>query len=163
MSPQELQRTAHTVECFLNALGLEDGPERTRLEEWLVNWLTKEEAAGPYAIYNRASIHCYAGDHLTKSFSLPGVTERRTIWCDRKKLSIIDAQALSRSGKLVMLGTAGLALGMPGSPDEPDGKQRLGGGLLSNNNNNNNNNNNAPSDDQKRMLQKAPKRPLPKL
>lgn len=31
------------------------------------------------------------------------------------------------------------------------------------NNNNNNNNNNAPADDQKRMIKRAPKRPIPKL
>lgn len=137
MSPQEMERTAHTVECFLNALRLEDGPDRTRSEEWLVKWLTTQEAARPHAIYTRANIHCYAGDQLTRSFSLPKVTEQRTIWCDRKKLSIIDPQAYVSTGKLVMLGTTGLALGLPGGPEEPQGTQRQGGGRQSNNNNNN--------------------------
>ena len=39
MNTNDLQRTAYTVECFLNALRLEDGPERTPLEETLVRWL----------------------------------------------------------------------------------------------------------------------------
>ncbi len=143
MSPQELARTAHTVECFLNALRLEDGPERTQLEEWLVKWLATETASRPHAIYTRSNIHCYAGDQLTKSFAVPQVKEEQTIWCDRKKLSLLDARAYARAGQLVMLGTAGLALGLPGSPPEPNGKQRLGGEIQSNNNNNNNNNNNG--------------------
>ena len=120
MSPQELARTAHTVECFLNALRLEDGPDRTQLEESLVKWLTSEQASRPHAIYTRSNIHCYAGDLLWKSFSLPTVTEPLTIWCDRKKLSVIDNRSYVSSGKLVMLGTAGLALALPGSPDEND-------------------------------------------
>ncbi len=40
MNAPELQRTAYTVECFLNALRLDDGPARTAIEEWLVRWHT---------------------------------------------------------------------------------------------------------------------------
>lgn len=36
MSPDELARTAYTVECFLNALRLEDGRARTEVEARLV-------------------------------------------------------------------------------------------------------------------------------
>ncbi|MBK7425116.1 MAG: hypothetical protein IPJ48_19685 [Propionivibrio sp.] len=38
MNALELQRTAYTVECFLNALCLDYGPARTVIEEWLVRW-----------------------------------------------------------------------------------------------------------------------------
>jgi len=142
VSPQEIQRAAHTVECFLNALRLEDGPDRTRVEESLVKWLTSDQASKPHAIYTRSNIHCYDGDQLARSFSLPAVSEPLTIWCDRKKLSVIDNRAYVSSGKVVMLGTAGLMLALPGSPEEED-PNRPGEAKQSNNNNNNNNNNNG--------------------
>ena len=41
MSAPDLARAACTVECFLNAMRMEDGPERTALEEKLVRWLTR--------------------------------------------------------------------------------------------------------------------------
>ena len=36
MNTRNLERTAYTVECFLNSLRFPDGPPRTVIEEWLV-------------------------------------------------------------------------------------------------------------------------------
>jgi len=137
MPPQELERTAHTVECFLNALRLDDGRARTEIEEWLVKWLSNEANRDAYAIFHHGEIRCHQQRRIVHNFPLPDVTQLRTIWCDRKKLSIIDGEAYANGGKLIMLGTAGLTLTLPGTAaGQPNKKERN-----SNNNNNNNNNN----------------------
>ena len=43
MATPDLERTAFTVECFLNALSLDDGPARTAVEEQLVCWLVRAD------------------------------------------------------------------------------------------------------------------------
>ncbi len=143
MKSQELERTAYTVECFLNALRLDDGPVRTAIEEWLVRWLAGDtRKKGDHAIYSQGNIFCHSNARVVKSFSLPEARQTRAVWCDAAKLSAIDANAYARNGQLVMLGTAGLVLALPGTaagtPRPSQSEQRS-----SNNNNNNNNNNNG--------------------
>ena len=71
MSTNDLQRTAYTVECFLNALRLEDGPTRTQVEEPLVRWLA-DSARGKqdHLIYQEGRITCHAGGKDRKSTRL---------------------------------------------------------------------------------------------
>ena len=70
MNTIDLQRTAYTVECFLNALRLEDGPERTQLEESLVRWLA-DGARSPrdHLIYQQNRISCHAAATLTTALT----------------------------------------------------------------------------------------------
>jgi hypothetical protein len=142
MGPQELERIAYNVECFLNALRMHDGRERTVVEEQLVKWLAGDAGKNGYAVYNLGTIYCHGeGGRLKKRFTLAGVKEGRTIWCDGRKISLLDTQGYEKGGKLVMLGAAGLILTMPGSgaaATSPARRERN-----SNNNNNNNNNNNG--------------------
>ena len=66
MTPQDLQRTAYTVECFLNALRLEDGPDRTALEETLVRWLIDAaRLKDDHLIYQQGAVSCYSRGHVT--------------------------------------------------------------------------------------------------
>lgn len=141
MSTNDLQRTAYTVECFLNALRLEDGPERTQLEETLVRWLA-DAARGKqdHLIYQEGRISCQAGGKAVQSFDTPQARQIQTLWCNGAKLSAIDGAAYSRDAQLVMLGTAGLFLTLPGQVAAKDAKDKR---RSSNNNNNNNNNNNG--------------------
>lgn len=140
MQAIELERTAYTVECFLNALRLNDGPARTQIEECLVRWLAGEQRKkGDHAIYSRSAIHCYRQGRVVQSFALPEVQQIRSIWCDGRKLSAIDGDAYAQNGRLVMLGTAGLVLTLPGAAAAAPKQQQRS----SNNNNNNNNNNNG--------------------
>ena len=141
MIPQNLQRTAYTVECFLNALRLEDGPKRTEIEEALVRWLSDAaRLKDDHLIYQHNSVSCYSRGQVVKSFALPQARQVQTLWCNSAKLSAIDGAAFSSSAKLVMLGSGGLMLAMPGvvAAQNPREQQRS-----SNNNNNNNNNNNG--------------------
>ena len=144
MSTPDLERIAFTVECFLNALSLDDGPARTATEEKLVRWLARPtRRKDDCLIYRKAGIDCYSAGKSIQRIELPGVTQPRTLWCDGSKLSAIDGVEQSSTGKLVMLGTAGLALALPGMAAEPGSakKKESDGGGNSNNNNNNNNNN----------------------
>ena len=139
MNTNDLQRTAYTVECFLNALRLEDGPARTQIEEPLVRWLA-DGARGKHdhLIYQQGRITCHAGGKVVQGFDVPQARQIQTLWCNGAKLSAIDGAAYSRDAQLVMLGTAGLFLTLPGQlPAKERDKGR------SNNNNNNNNNNNG--------------------
>ena len=143
MSLADLPRIAHTVECFLNALRLEDSRARTEIEEWLSKWLAAE--SGPklrHVVYSRSNIYCYADGKIVHSFSLPTTTEIRSLWCDGQKISIIDGDAYQNGGKLVMLGLGGLILTLPGAAAAA-GTPRAKEQRSSNNNNNNNNNNNG--------------------
>ncbi len=141
MNTNDLQRTAYTVECFLNALRLEDGPERTPLEETLVRWLA-DAARGKqdHLIYQEGRITCHAGGKVVQSYDVPQARQIQTLWCNSAMLSAIDGAAYSRNAQLVMLGTAGLFLTLPG---QLPAKERDKGPSSSNNNNNNNNNNNG--------------------
>jgi hypothetical protein len=141
MTPQDLQRTAYTVECFLNALRLDDGPARTELEETLVRWLLDAaRLKDDHLIYQQGTVSCHSRGHVTESYPVAPARQTQTIWCNAAKLSAIDTDAFSRNAQLVMLGTGGLLLAMPGTAAAavPKDKQRS-----SNNNNNNNNNNNG--------------------
>ena len=116
MAAPDLQRCAYSVECFLNALRLVDGPERTAIEEWLVRWLSgPTHQKGDCVIYRQSALECYSGNRVVKNFPLPQVTQPRTLWCNGEKLSAIDAEEYVRRGNLVMLGTAGLLLTLPGA------------------------------------------------
>ncbi|MDQ1260717.1 MAG: hypothetical protein QG643_2543, partial [Pseudomonadota bacterium] len=138
MNTIDLQRTAYTVECFLNALRLEDGPARTQVEEPLVRWLA-DSARGKkdHLIYQEGRITCHAEGKVVQSYDVPQARQIQTLWCNSAKLSAIDGAAYSRNAQLVMLGTAGLFLTLPGQAAAKDAKDK---GRNSNNNNNNNNN-----------------------
>ena len=137
MSTPDLERTAYTVECFLNALRLEDGQARTAIEEWLVRWLAGPvRRKGDCVIYRKSSIDCYSSGKVAKSFAVPDVTQTRTIWCDGSKLSVIDGEEFVSKGTLVMLGAAGLMLTLPGVSTAQVKKARDSGGNSNNNNNN---------------------------
>jgi hypothetical protein len=137
MKPQELQRTAYTVECFLNALRLDDCAVRTELEEALVRWLADDKRhKADHLIYRQGSIFCYNNGSVSKSYSVPLARQIQTLWCNAAKLSVIDGSAFAANGQLQMLGMAGLLLTMPGSNTAASTKQQQ---RNSNNNNNNNN------------------------
>ena len=115
MQPQELQRAAYTVECFLNALRLDDGPERTELEETLVHWrMDAARLKDDHLIYQEHAVACYSRGHVTAYHEVPKARQEKTLWCNAAKLSAIDGPAFSQNAQLVMLGTGGLVLGMPG-------------------------------------------------
>ena len=138
MTPQDLQRAAYTVECLLNALRLEDSPQRTEIEESLVRWLTdKARLKEDHLIYQQGSIACYSQGRVVKTVALPQAKQVQTIWCNAAKLSTIDGAAFSRNGQLVMLGTAGLLLAMPGMVAAKETKDAKSEKRSSNNNNNN--------------------------
>ena len=137
MRAPDLQRIAYTVECFLNALRLEDGAERTSIEEWLVRWLANPaRRKADCVIYSKSRIDCYCGRKVEKSFAVPAATQPRTIWCDGNKLSVIDGEEFISKGALVMLGASGLMLTMPGVVAADARKKRDSGGNSNNNNNN---------------------------
>lgn len=156
MTPLELERTAATVERFLNALRLADGRERTQIESALVAWLLADTGRqGHYVIYQSGRIDCFSGQtggnapRALQTFALPNVNEPGTLWCNSRKLSLIDGASWSASGNMQMLGTAGLLLTLPGlagsalANEPPPRKQGDGGGGSGSYNNNNNNNNNG--------------------
>lgn len=137
MNPRETERIALTVECFFNAARVADGPERTRQEAWLVQWFIAERAHKAYAVIHRGEVTCHApGGRVVQRRALPP-GQSPTLWCDGRKISALDGQAWSREGRLLMLGTAGLVMTLPGqtAAGQKPSKQ--------NNNNNNNNNNNG--------------------
>ena len=141
MKPQDLQRTAYTVECFLNALRLEDGLDRTEVEEALVHWLSDDaRLKDDHLIYQDGTVSCYSQNRVTQSFALPQARQKQTLWCNAAKLSAIDGTAFSSNAKLVMLGTGGLLLAMPGLVPAQNPKDRQRSSKNNNNNNNNNNN-----------------------
>lgn len=115
MSTPDLERTAHVVECFLNALRLDDGRDRTVNEEWLVRWLAaRGHKKGDCVIYSTPAINCYSSGKVVKRFSVPEATQTQTVWCDGDTLSVIDGEAYRSTGQLLMLDSAGLILSMPG-------------------------------------------------
>lgn len=136
MLPPDLQSTAYTVECFLNALRLEDGSERTELEETLVYWLMDAaRLKDDHLIYQDGAVSCYSRGHLTAHYPVSMSSQTQTLWCNATKLSVIDGSAFSQSAQLVMLGTGGLLLAMPGNSGAVDvAKDRQ---RSSKNNNNN--------------------------
>ena len=115
MRPQDLQRTAHTVECFLNALRLEDCSARTELEETLLRWLVDAARLGEdHLIYEDGAVSCYSRGHVTAYYEVPLAVQEKTLWCSATNLSVIDGPAFSHNAQLVMRGTAGLVLTLPG-------------------------------------------------
>ena len=115
MSTPDLERTAYTVECFLNALRLEDGLARTSIEECSVRWLAGSvRRKSDCVIYRASTIGCYSGGRVEKSFAVPRVAQTQTLWCDGRSLSVVDGEEFLRQGALIMRGTSGLMLTMPG-------------------------------------------------
>ena len=143
MAPAELARTAYTVECFLNALRLDDGRARTEIEERLVKWLSRQDNKTGFAVYSAGNIFCHAGKESSRAIEtipVPAANRQHAVWCNHKKLSEIDADSYAGSGKLVMLGTGALLLTLPGNAEASAAKSTFELGLSNNNNNNNNNN-----------------------
>lgn len=155
MNPLDLERTACTVENFLNALRLPDGATRTQIESALVQWLAADPRAKQrYVIYQHGKIDCFTRQPnglplppVVRSFAVPAdVQETRVLWCDSRKLSVLNPIEWTKKGLPLFLGTAGLLLTLPGIPpsfaDMPP-QRKEGGGEVSYSNNNNNNNNNG--------------------
>ncbi len=118
MAPDKLARIAYTVECFLNALRLDDGRGRTEIEERLVKWLSRPENKAGYAVYCDGNIFCHTGKEGSRAIDtipVPAASRQQAVWCNHKKLSEINADSYAGTGKLVMLGTAALFLTLPGS------------------------------------------------
>ena len=99
MNAPELQRTAYTVECFLNALRLDDGPARTAIEEWLVRWLAgAAHKKGDCVIYRKSSIDCYSGGKVVKSGPLLVEGECRQLNSSGDEIAREGVYALCRCG-----------------------------------------------------------------
>lgn len=84
-------------------------------------------------VFHQGNLFCHSRQQVAHSVALPQARQSRTLWCDRKKLSIVDGIAYADNGRLLMLGTAGLILTLPGTGNAPPKKE----GRSSNNNNNN--------------------------
>src|SRR5688572_27618099 len=115
MGRDPLEKIAYTVECLLNATRMRDGPERTVPEEWLTKWLHADTTRKNFAIYQKGNLHCYQDGKSVKSFPLRGEGQGQTIWCNGRKISLLDEDAFAKAGKLVMLGTGALIMTMPGT------------------------------------------------
>lgn len=93
-------------------------------------------------IYQDGSVFCYLHGTMGKSFALAGLVQGRTLWCDGSKISCIDGQAFRSAGTLVMLGSAGLIMTMPGTagahPKQGGAEFEMSFDASDNNNNNNN-------------------------
>lgn len=121
MTRPDLERTAYTVECFFNALRLNDGAERTHVETILTRWL-----AGPahredeFLIYSNSKIECRSRGKEYNTYEVPKANQDKTIWCDGSSIAIIDGEEFRNNGKLVMLGIDGLDLSLPpaAAPEE---------------------------------------------
>lgn len=112
--PQNLKRTAQTVERFLNALRLPDEPDRTEVEEALVRWLVDgARLQEDHLIYQQYTISCHSRGHITAYYDVLRADQAKTLWCDGRKLSAIDATAFNQNAQLVMLGTDGLDFTLP--------------------------------------------------
>lgn len=117
MSKPDLERAAHTVECFMNALRVPDGPKRTAVEEMLTRWL-----GGPVRgktdciVYHAAKVDCYLGGRPMKTYELPGVAELRTIWSDGTHIIVIDGEAFRSTRSLIALEDQELDFSMPETP-----------------------------------------------
>ena len=145
MTTHHLERTAYTVECFLNALRLEDGSRRVSLEEELVRWFMERlRHKDDFILFQPSppSITCYSEEKPVYAHPIPEAVQKRTLWSNGRQISIINGHAFSETGKLVMLGTAGLLLTMPGMPAAAAGQNSYGASFEQRSSNNNNNNNN---------------------
>lgn len=111
---QNLKRTAQTVEWFLNAMRLPDGPDRTEVEEALVRWLVDgARLHDDHLIYQQHTISCHSRGHITAYYDVPRADQPKTLWANARKLSAINAAAFNQSARLVMQGTSGLDLTLP--------------------------------------------------
>ena len=112
--PPNLQRTAQTVERFLNALRLADDSARTELEETLVRWLVDgARLQEDHLVYQQFAISCYSRGHMIEHYEVPWADQTRTLWCNARKLSAIDGPAFTLNAQLIMQGTGGLVLTLP--------------------------------------------------
>jgi hypothetical protein len=120
MSKPDIERTAYTIECFLNALRMSDGPERTRIEVGIVRWLAstvrgKEDCV----VFSKSVIDCFNRGKNLKSYDVPEVSLGKAIWCDGTRISEIDREEYLSSGKLIKLGMGDLDLTMPAPSAAP--------------------------------------------
>ena len=117
MSKPDLERTAYTVECFLNALRISDGPARTKIEVGIVRWLASPvRGRDDSAVYSKSIIDCFSHGKNLKSYDVPEVKLEKVIWCDGTHISEIDREEYLSTGKIVQLGQEGLDLSMPPQP-----------------------------------------------
>ena len=72
MKTPDLQRTAYTVECFLNALRLEDGPARTQVED--------RRDYDPIVVGR----HAFGDQYRATDVVIPGPGKLRLVWDGNK-------------------------------------------------------------------------------
>lgn len=112
----DTEKTAYVIECFLNALRLSDGPDRTGLESILVRWLASPaHHKTDCVIYIDKKVICRSRGQDISVFETPHACQNRALWCDGNRISIIAAKTFHDSAKLEMLGMDGLDMTMPGS------------------------------------------------
>ncbi|MEI7429681.1 MAG: hypothetical protein WCL27_04430 [Betaproteobacteria bacterium] len=114
MSKPDLERTAYTIECFLNALRMNDGLARTKVEVGIVRWLASSvRAKEDSAVYSKSVIDCFSRGRNLKSYEVPEITLDKTVWTDGSQISEIDRDEYLSTGKIIKLGIEGLDLTMP--------------------------------------------------
>lgn len=98
-----LRRVAFTIECYLDHLGLPDGPQRTRIESSLVNWLAQQNPRQAFIVSNHAGIYCYSSSRsgVVKSFSLSGHQTQLTLWTNGHKIKSINSQAYQNGAAII--------------------------------------------------------------
>ncbi|WP_028451660.1 hypothetical protein [Chitinilyticum aquatile] len=133
MATATLEKTAFTLEQFLNACGLPDGPARTAIEARLVDYLQQGQPKKDYVVYHAQQLSCYHAGVQKKYFPVSEATRTLVIWTDGRQISRLDGAAFANNGQLVMLGAAGLGISSAAAARQKE----------KNSNNNNNNNNNG--------------------
>jgi hypothetical protein len=117
VSKPDLERTAYTIECFLNALRMNDGLARTKVEVGIVRWLASSvRAKDDSAVYSKSVIDCFSRGRNLKSYEIPEITLDKAVWTDGSQISEIDHDEYLSTGKIVKLGMEGLDLSMPAGP-----------------------------------------------
>lgn len=160
MSTPPFLRTAFTLETFLDQAGIADTPKRRQLEERLVQGLASRPALYDALVYDQGRVIAYLDGRVELSESFDGAHPTLTLWCNDRRLSLMEPTAYRTGAAWVFLGVGGLATMATAQTlletDEEEARRDAtagGGGSFSgdmstnnnntNNNNNNNNNNNG--------------------
>lgn len=142
------QQATFTVETFLDQARIDDTPERRALEQRLIEGLSSSPARFDAVVFDQGRVIAYLKGAAVLSTAFEGTHPTRTLWCNDRRLSLMDGQAFRSGAPWVFLGVAGLATvaaaqSLPGQEEEEARRNASSssGGTSSNNNNNNNNNN----------------------
>lgn len=114
MAQLDIERTAFTIECFLNTLRLADGKDRTGLEAILSRWLSSRgHRKGDFVLYDEQKVKCNSGGREFNSFEVLQAVQSNAVWTDGVDISIVDGEAFRAGKGIVKLGSAGLDFSMP--------------------------------------------------